>query len=116
MWPRFEPKSNCLRRDSLHNGLTLGWSLQGVLPETTHSLSHVDKLESSDSNLPLLNVPPKSCPDEELAYYDGKIYKSQDMLENVTCDTKNEIAILTVHGFGQIPPLMILAREKPKAW
>ena len=83
-----------------------------IVTETCSS-SQVNTLEAADHNLPLLSDPPKSCPDEELVYNGAKIFKNN---KNVKCDTVNEVALLTIHGFGQMPHLMILPKEKPSKW
>jgi len=84
-----------------------------VITEARSSSSQCSTLEAADHNLSLLSDLPKSCPDEELVYHDGKLFKND---KNAKCDTKNEVALLTVHGFGQIPHLMILPKEKPSKW
>ena len=84
-----------------------------VITDAKSSSSQCSMLEAADHNLPLLSDPPKSCPDEELVYHDGKIFKN---VKNVKFDTVNEVALLTIHGFGQMPHLMILPKEKPSKW
>ena len=73
----------------------------------------VKALAIEDTDLTLLNDSSSLYPDEKLVYRGGKIYKNEN---NSICDKKNDIAIITVHGFGNMPCLMHLASEKPIEW
>ena len=50
---------------------------------------------------------------DKIMFHEGKIL---DQNEDTTCDISDEIAIVTVTGFGAMPKIMHLARQKPCEW
>ena len=49
--------------------------------------------------------------DENLMYHSGKIY-----VKNERGKTMDDVGIITIHGFGEMPNLLQLARIKPVEW
>ena len=86
-------------------------NLPVVKDELKNNLNTDNTSEIVETDLPLLNDSPTSQLDEKLVYYDGKLFKNET---HVVCDKNNEVGMIIVHGFGEMPSLMVLPKEKPE--
>ena len=81
--------------------------------ELDNNLNKENASEIGKSELPLLNDSSISYLEEKLVYHDGKLFKNET---NEVYDRNNEVGVIIVHGFGEMPHLMVLAKEKPEEW
>ena len=83
------------------------------MAETGDPSKHVITSVIKNLDLTSLNDSSSLYSDEKLVFVGSKIFKNE---ENIICDKNDEVAIITVHGFGDMPRLMHLARQKPIEW
>jgi len=81
--------------------------------ELSNNLNNENASEIGKSELPLLNDSSISYLEEKLVYHDGKLFKNET---HEVYDRINEVGVIIVHGFGEMPHLMVLAKEKPEKW
>ena len=81
--------------------------------ELSNNPNNENASEITENDLPLLNDSPNSYLEGKLVYHDGKLFKNET---HRVYGKNNEVGVIVVHGFGEMPPLMVLAKEKLGEW
>ena len=97
----------------------LEFSIESISTKNYDCVQHRALLENGhalnekDDDLTELTKPYIMYSAEQLVYHEGKILANKN---NVVTDKKDEVAIITVRGYGNMPRLIHMAKNKPHNW